>query len=648
MRSLPRDLMAISSSAAPATSSRCTRLVARVLKMYEDVQVSGRGKYSLERLQSLEEYCRTTPRWRVALVLIATPLPALAVTLLLESVPLAPPSARPMQNYRFWLRFFVTVTCAGLSNLLRARTWLPELSLSRSRVFAIASVAAALMVAYGMALSSVWVFPIPFTALFMSTPMLFVWLAGLYVTVGPRVLTDVEGFRFRALQYFNLIGVEGSLMVLYPAYQAVFVSLRPEIQPAFVFVLPLLKVALKNKVAQYASHCEDFLPETVAFTVEFFNALYNIVCMQNAGSKWIMLLIIANDVVFTALSLRKIYNRTDIAQQFHRQYHQELDGQLDLLATILHLAHHPDELDHTSLQQIRLRACAQHKLSRAGSKMLETLEERKVYWSQRSYTHQQLLDAQRQRMLSWKGSATIAPAPSDDSHTSNPVTPTRVTIVREQAAATATTFKSVFVVPLQRMRTAPRRSSITADQALTQIQKTRIVHDNLQLLFQCEYIALVEYIECVAPMLYAIYLPVLCALPNGQFFPNTRDLAPDAVRTLIINIIGYGALEVASLVTLHSILKRKFAFSSLYQIAFVLETQTVLVQGKLIVWLLFALQFTLDHLGTFTCLDIPSLPLSAHLLWRVVSRRGLHIPVCLARLASASDVEDDEATRARH
>lgn len=42
---------------------------------------------------------------------------------------------------------------------------------------------------------------------------------------------------------------------------------------------------------------------------------------------------------------------------------------------------------------------------------------------------------------------------------------------------------------------------------------------------------------------------------------------------------------------------KKFAFSPVYQVAFMLEMQMLLVQGKLIVWLFFALQFTINHLG---------------------------------------------------
>ncbi|GAB9473798.1 hypothetical protein Gpo141_00010945 [Globisporangium polare] len=220
--------------------------------------------------------------------------------------------------------------------------------------------------------------------------------------------------------------------------------------------------------------------------------------------------------------------------------------------------------------------------------MLDVLEERQVYWNQREYTQQQLLDVRAQKLISWKGTAAVVPS-----------TPAPLANIVPSSNLGSTGKKSLLnlaISPIERMR-SERRSSISSSEPLTPGQKTRVIHENLQLLFNCEYIALVEYIECIAPIVYAIYLPVLCALPNAQYFPNTRNLSAENVYTLIVNLFCYGCLEVASFVMLHGILKKKFAFSPVYQVAFVLETQMLLVQGKLVVWLLFALQFTIDHLG---------------------------------------------------
>ncbi|POM62349.1 hypothetical protein PHPALM_28508 [Phytophthora palmivora] len=125
------------------------------------------------------------------------------------------------------------------------------------------------------------------------------------------------------------------------------------------------------------------------------------------------------------------------------------------------------------------------------------------------------------------------------------------------------------------------------------------VCDALQVLFHSEYVLMTEYIECVLPMLYAIYLPILFHLPVAQFYPQTASSTPDKVKQDVINIIMFGAVEFVGFVGLLSLLKRKFGISPLYQLAFVLETQVRTVQGHLFVWIVFILHMPLMHYGKF-------------------------------------------------
>ncbi|KAG6948622.1 hypothetical protein JG687_00015365 [Phytophthora cactorum] len=59
----------------------------------------------------------------------------------------------------------------------------------------------------------------------------------------------------------------------------------------------------------------------------------------------------------------------------------------------------------------------------------------------------------------------------------------------------------------------------------------------------------------------------------------------------------YGLVEFASFIGVTILLKRRFGFSPLYQVAFVLETQAQTLQSLLFVWVLCILQFTLVHNG---------------------------------------------------
>ncbi|KAG6955214.1 hypothetical protein JG687_00011360 [Phytophthora cactorum] len=93
---------------------------------------------------------------------------------------------------------------------------------------------------------------------------------------------------------------------------------------------------------------------------------------------------------------------------------------------------------------------------------------------------------------------------------------------------------------------------------------------------QLEYLVLVEYIECVVPFIYVIYKSVLEQLPNVVYFPG-----------------GAGHWDIPAVTNL----LRKFGFSPLYQLAFVLETQASAIQAHLFPVTIFLLQYQLAHLG---------------------------------------------------
>ncbi|EGZ30647.1 hypothetical protein PHYSODRAFT_447807, partial [Phytophthora sojae] len=72
------------------------------------LRVGRHGSYSVERLESLDHYCKTTSRTRVASVCLLTPLPALTTAALLECLSLRPPSEGWRANWMFWIRLSLT------------------------------------------------------------------------------------------------------------------------------------------------------------------------------------------------------------------------------------------------------------------------------------------------------------------------------------------------------------------------------------------------------------------------------------------------------------------------------------------------------------------------------------------------------------
>lgn len=131
-----------------------------------------------------------------------------------------------------------------------------------------------------------------------------------------------------------------------------------------------------------------------------------------------------------------------------------------------------------------------------------------------------------------------------------------------------------FVVPYK-SNTQPlcgfeRTGKLNSDENLV-AQKRELVQQALKLLFITEYHLLVEYVECIVPIMYSIYVFVLVHSPNAAYFPETRSMTTKHVQATANSILLYAGFEVMSIICLHYAIKRKFGFSPAYLLAFVLE-----------------------------------------------------------------------------
>lgn len=124
-----------------------------------------------------------------------------------------------------------------------------------------------------------------------------------------------------------------------------------------------------------------------------------------------------------------------------------------------------------------------------------------------------------------------------------------------------------------------------------------LLHQSLQLLFTCAFLVLSEYIECMVPTFYLLYLAVTNHLPNAVFYPQLHAMSASKVHATLGFLALYASLELLSLLGLHLLLHRKFQLPPLQLLAFVLETQREMILGKLTAWTLIVLQLPLDHFG---------------------------------------------------
>lgn len=121
----------------------------------------------------------------------------------------------------------------------------------------------------------------------------------------------------------------------------------------------------------------------------------------------------------------------------------------------------------------------------------------------------------------------------------------------------------------------------------------------LQLLHRTEYILLVEDIECAIPFLYVIYIPILLQYEHRKYYPDFKDLTNSKLKHVIRTVFTYALLELGSLVYIQWKIHRRFQFSALHQLAFILERDFLVIQAGFMAWTLIISQFSVVHFGKF-------------------------------------------------
>lgn len=79
-----------------------------VVTLWEATQVEQRGRYSTEGILELTTYANEASWMRVIAVLVATPLPCLVMTVIIDTLPLADPSEGVAANSMHFLRSYYT------------------------------------------------------------------------------------------------------------------------------------------------------------------------------------------------------------------------------------------------------------------------------------------------------------------------------------------------------------------------------------------------------------------------------------------------------------------------------------------------------------------------------------------------------------
>lgn len=92
-------------------------------------------------------------------------------------------------------------------------------------------------------------------------------------------------------------------------------------------------------------------------------------------------------------------------------------------------------------------------------------------------------------------------------------------------------------------------------------------------------------------------------LLNRVYYPQIADIDAADLGRMVENVLVYAGLELLSFLEIGLLLKRAVGVSALHQLGFVLQTQWEMVQSKLLLWIFYSVQNSLEHFGKLVIID---------------------------------------------
>ncbi|KAJ0407911.1 hypothetical protein P43SY_009198 [Pythium insidiosum] len=575
-----------------STSARWLRRVSsRVGSAWDAAQVELHGFYSVQRMQDLQAYMRDSSSRRVVAIALFTPLPCLLAVAIADSIPLQPIETPINDASGFWIRATFATWVYTYSMLEQLRLFVAAMPLSPRASFLLSLPVTVLTNSatylFGLAVG----FPVPFTLPMLSVPW-FGFMAGAIWLYLRRFFAAHPEARKAAFQFTQIMCCQVSLVLVYPAYNALFTQLPPTGQLLLVTLLPLIKMVERNLISFFLRHLDDLKPQTIIFNVEVFNALFIACCMQSSASVATNVLLVAVDVAMASISLRDLDRMLDDLQRLAAKINIDRDQLLDVALQI-------SRENPSAEQQIVTR--------------FETLRRSRSRLRSRRWTT---------ALWRWLGLGrdSVAPTP--------PLSPApRVSQILPTPDPQP---KRALDLPIAWMDPPPVALLLSPD-ALSDGERVLFLQRVLQVLHLTEYLLLIEFIEVAIPIVYSTYLVVLFYLPNRVYYPQLRDMDGAHLSRTIGYVMMNAACEGVSLVVLSSILRRKLRIRPARQLAFALDAQHRLVQSRLILWVVVTLQSSLDHLGADYSFRFDAMVAAS-------GRKGVHSLAQLKEIAAATPV----------
>ncbi|KAL3661987.1 hypothetical protein V7S43_012794 [Phytophthora oleae] len=587
-----RRVRSVSSEPSPVPPSRSERLRTEFSSQFKrlvDVWFAVHlehfgGKYSVERMLALEEYTRNTSFDRVLLVTIGVPLLVITLVLCQESVPLQDPADGWEVNYGFWVRAAVAGVGIGNAASIQIGFWLDVPPFSLKETLGYCMLMATGYVTSGMLTAKLWVFPIPFFMFSLCLVTTTVILVYIRLVVGSSGFRQILSRR-KQLSRLNRVGrVQAIMYIVYPAYQILFTkaSQSPYEIPVLM-ILPIVRLALKFMFVSAAAHKEDMIPVQAVFTVDFFDAFYFASFIQSVSSLTLAG-VMALDLAQTASELHELHQRTRrIFSRLRSIPDINLQQTDNLVVAVRGLCDNIGTLDSQIPKAIQVRSCIYHQLSEERRTLLEKLE---------SYLCTGSCSNSYQHNLKTLSRAAFAMS----THTGQVCRTDWINCCFRGKVAAAPVNPSLKLSPKNEdiLAEVDRKNSIRKQSV---VDNSIVLQEALEVLFTSECLTLSEYMEVIVPTVYGIFVLAMMHLPSAEYHTELQGINDGNITDVASRIFSYALMEFGSFAILVVLKNRLCGINTLYQLAFVLETQTLFVQSTLMMWILLTLTYRIEHFG---------------------------------------------------
>ncbi|DAZ98340.1 TPA: hypothetical protein N0F65_007147 [Lagenidium giganteum] len=517
------------------------------------------GRYSVDKLLLLDGYTRSASWLRIVAVVVLTLVPVLVVVALLHVVPLNDPASGLGSNLTALVRSALADIVLTFMFLIAMKqgTGAGNDVYPLRTLLMIAGLTGTCNEAVWTGVAFAWKFPVPYRELAGA----LTWVAFCALShwlLGRRALMK---WRKAFVRYLSIASAQFLFFFILLALIRVFGMLGETYQFLMVLVFPVLKTILKRRLWREARKLRDLTTDVTVCMIEISSALYQTACIQNAQSTIVTTAVMVADIVQAIIEVRLYVNHPYI-----------VDGRsvVETAVMIVESGLFPDVDEHSDaareLRWYRARQIGQHFPSQKSSRS-SSIEITK--------TKKRISMTPDARCMLLKGKEYVSHGekklmrllPSDLKRPRNGPSATN------ESPAVSPGDRSIPAIILDGIK-IPRRDL------------ARILEQTLQLLFSCEVLVFIEFIEVFIPVTY-----------GAQHNTVLLSKSPAHVGEMIAMSLMYAAMESVSLVAMAWIMNKKYGINVVKQLAFILETYAMTLHGKIVGTFITVIGLTSVHQG---------------------------------------------------